>query len=188
MYLYLYLYFYLCITYRSLDVWRSSVIKNWSNQTLGIRLELNYRRCHVDSWSVKLHPLFFFLLRINGKHCLCSSRLHLILSLSGDEEVVENVLQKVKRGPFLGSLLPAHVHYVIELVGAAVRAGHPVHAVHAPDHLWVGHSWWRKCKYSQCQIIKDFWGFTLQLKKYAALVSIQNDEMKPSSYLMYLSF
>lgn len=69
------------------------------------------------------------------------SRLHLILSLRGDKEVVENVLQKFKSWPVVRPLPPAHHHDVIEFLGAAVRTRHPVRPVQTPDDLWVGHPW-----------------------------------------------
>lgn len=76
----------------------------------------------------------------NRKHFLfLLSRLHLILSLCGNKEVVESVLEKFKSRPVLRPLLPAYHHNVIEFLGAAVRTWHPVRPIQAPDHLWVGH-------------------------------------------------
>lgn len=69
------------------------------------------------------------------------SRLFLVLSLRGNEEVIESALQKIKRGPLLGLLPPARHHDLVQFLWAAVRPRHPVEPVQAPDHLRVGHPW-----------------------------------------------
>uniref|UniRef100_A0A8C7YDY2 Si:dkey-71h2.2 n=1 Tax=Oryzias sinensis TaxID=183150 RepID=A0A8C7YDY2_9TELE len=88
------------------------------------------RPIKLDSWDVDdgLEDAFSRL------------RLHLILSLRGDEEVIESVLQKVKSWAFFGPLPPAHHHDIIEFHRAIVRPWHPVRLVQAPDHLRVGHA------------------------------------------------
>lgn len=77
--------------------------------------------------------------RVSGQQGL--SRLGLVLALCGCEEVLQNTSKVVKRGPVLGTLLPAQHHEVVQLLRTVVRSDHSVASLQILNHFRVGHSW-----------------------------------------------
>lgn len=67
-------------------------------------------------------------------------RMHLVLALSGNEEVIEYILQVIKGGSVLRFVIPALHHDVIELPWAAIWTRHPVVPVKVTDHLRIRHA------------------------------------------------
>lgn len=77
--------------------------------------------------------------RVSGQQGL--SRFGLVLALCGCEEVIQNTSKVVKRGPVLGTLLPAQHHEVVQLLWTVVRSDHSVASLQILNHFRVGHSW-----------------------------------------------
>jgi hypothetical protein len=57
---------------------------------------------------------------------LLLSRLLLILALSGRVEVIQHTLDVFKGGPFLGAVLPAADHDIVELFWTVIWSRHTV--------------------------------------------------------------
>lgn len=68
-----------------------------------------------------------------------ASRLLLVLSLGGGEEVLQHALHVLEGGPLLRLLLPALHHQFVQLLRAVVGLRHAVAALQVLDHLGVGH-------------------------------------------------
>ena len=94
---------------------------------------------YADDVNVSIHSVHIMNVFAFSSGVLCSG-LHLVLSLCGNKVIVQDVLQELKSGPFLGLLLPAHHHHIVKFFGATVRARHPVQSVQIPDDLRVCHS------------------------------------------------
>ncbi len=64
----------------------------------------------------------------------------LVLRLRGGEVILQEALQVLKGGPFLGLFSPAGQHQVMQGFGALCWARHPVATLHLVQHLPVHHT------------------------------------------------
>lgn len=65
----------------------------------------------------------------------------LVLRLGGREVVLQEGLEVLEGGPLVRLLLPADPHHLVQGVGAARGAGHPVAALHLLQNLPVHHAY-----------------------------------------------
>lgn len=104
-------------------------------------LTLHSKLFKIQHWLSTVMLLVWLHMYVSLYVFFCPLQLLLVLPLCGSEEILQEVLQVVKRGSVLWSLRPTLLHDVIKLIRAVFWRRHPVSPLQVLDHFWVGHTW-----------------------------------------------